>query len=461
MANVRDFLLRGASPYYDTHASSTDPTSGRRLQGGIYIISEADRKTTNDGLVSDVYGYGKLDILASVQLVYDTTVSKTTSSVKDTAIYASPMVFSAMQKEENIKALNAVKSYDEYGEYTIGLANNINSLSAFGLSDRISSMVQMNAMQNNHSVNTPFGSVFVSNFIKPQELSYTNRDFLQMQARHGVNQNFNTARFNFQHSIAGVNFNFTEGYVSQLHTIVPSASFNSFHAVAFSSDARQLLMSKNFGAFQFGIESVFGKPQMAEGREDLFASEGNNLSQTLSISHHKNGNLVGVDFGFLRETLTLLGTYSSGAFALGENNTTAFMKANVSQKLFGKTSLIGSVSVGRTSANELQNSLFSNITPLVSRSFVVGLKTEFLKGNFEFTYSHPLAIISGRAFFDGANGKQTIFLTPSAQEQDFAISYAVNSKNSRLSLNGAYILNQNNLNVKPTLGFFVSVGKNL
>ena len=243
-----------------------------------------------------------------------------------------------------------------------------------------------------------------------------------------------------------------------------SVHYNPYTALTSNQfDAQSFAMNTNISNFiKLGMATTVGKSNF--GNTNIYqgiiaVDNSTNLSQTLSISHHKNGNLVGVDFGFLRETLTLLGTYSSGAFALGENNTTAFMKANVSQKLFGKTSLIGSVSVGRTSANELQNSLFSNITPLVSRSFVVGLKTEFLKGNFEFTYSHPLAIISGRAFFDGANGKQTIFLTPSAQEQDFAISYAVNSKNSRLSLNGAYILNQNNLNVKPTLGFFVSVGR--
>ncbi|MFT4968149.1 MAG: hypothetical protein ACI9CD_001176, partial [Candidatus Deianiraeaceae bacterium] len=185
--------------------------------------------------------------------------------------------------------------------------------------------------------------------------------------------------------------------------------------------------------------------------------------QTISLSHKNMGEVIGLDVGFLRESKTLLGSYSSGAFSFGENNTTAFAKVKLVRKLFGETSMIGAVTLGRTNVGTTGiSSLFSNFTPILSRSFVTGLQTRAFGGMLTMTYSNPIGIISGTTQFEDANGNvRNISLRSTKQEQDYGVSFARETKNGTISFQGAYILNQNNLDVKPTLGFFGTWGREI
>ena len=466
MREIRDFLLRGASPMYDTHISSTDASAGRRQQGGKYITSETFRTTAKDGVISDVYGYGMLDLLASVKLVDSTIVKNTRSTVKDSVIYVSSITAGMVN---NALAFNQVQSFDEYGTYTIGLANNVKTLPSFGISDRISTLVRMNSMQNSKFVNMGnFGGFGILNTIAQKELSYTNHDVLQTtHSMYGLEQSgqFNKPMLQIQQQLAGFVFGFKDGYNPQNLAVVSNLeNFKPFYSFAFSgSNAKQITMGSRFGNLTLNIESTFGKGQAMQERLDLFAQSSPNIAHAISIEHIKNNNKFNVDLGVLRESTTLLGAYSSGAFTLGRNNTTTFIKTKVEQNIFGSTSFIGAFALGKTNVGEQSSlSLFNNFSPIVSRSFVIGVKSRaFSGGNFELTYSQPLAIISGSLAFDSANGTQKISLIPTKQEQNYGISFTKETKKTRTSIQAAYILNQNNLNVKPTFGMFGTVSRAL
>jgi hypothetical protein len=271
--------------------------------------------------------------------------------------------------------------------------------------------------------------------------------------------------FQIQQQLAGFVFGFKNGYNPQNLAVFSNLdNFKPFHSFAFSgSNAKQITMGSRFGNFTLNIESTFGRGQAMQERLDLFAKSSPNLAHSISIEHIKNNNKFNVDLGVLRESTTLLGAYSSGAFTLGRNNTTTFIKTKVEQNIFGSTSFIGAFALGKTNVGEqLSLSLFNNFSPIVSRSFVVGVKSRaFSGGNFELTYSQPLAIISGSLAFDSANGTQKISLIPTKQEQNYGISFTKETKKTRTSIQAAYILNQNNLNVKPTFGMFGTVSRAL
>jgi hypothetical protein len=244
-----------------------------------------------------------------------------------------------------------------------------------------------------------------------------------------------------------------------------SIYFNPFVALTSNQfNAHAFVVGKSFAnGFGVNFSTTYGKANFTGQNLDWWNSVENspNIAHAISIEHIKNNNKFNVDLGVLRESTTLLGAYSSGAFTLGRNNTTTFIKTKVEHNIFRNTSLIGAFALGKTNVGEQSSSsLFNNFSPIVSRSFVVGVKSRaFGGGNFELTYSRPLAIIAGSLAFDSANGTQKISLIPTKQEQNYGIAFTKETKKTRASVQAVYILNQNNLNVKPTFGMFTTLSK--
>ncbi|MFT4967949.1 MAG: hypothetical protein ACI9CD_000966, partial [Candidatus Deianiraeaceae bacterium] len=327
MKNIRDFILRGAQPLYDVHADGTDKNisiANRRKNGGMYITNEIARQTVNDGIVSEVYGYGQLDVLEAVKLAHNTVISKTTSSASESIVYASPILASALQSRENQSALNAIPSYDAYGTYTLGLANNIKATPSFGIADKVSAMVNNNSLHSYHSFNlNGNGSLMLNNSIITKDLSYSNRDItLQMPITAGITgkTNFNQHTFMLQKQFAGVMFAFKEMSLQNLEITPTLDGLMPFHNIAFSGgNTKSILVEKSFQNVVVELSSAFGKAQSALLRQDLFPEQSLNVAQTISLSHKNMGEVIGLDVGFLRESKTLLGSYSSGAFSFGEN----------------------------------------------------------------------------------------------------------------------------------------------
>ena len=287
----------------------------------------------------------------------------------------------------------------------------------------------------------------------------------------------NISNVSYEGKIAGVSFAFRANYMPGLDIRdsanvglnflrFASLNYNPFTALVSNSyNAQGFLMEKSFyNGLKVGFGTVFGSSNFNSStlyNNSLFQVNQNpsaNVVSTASVEYHKSGNIVGLETGVLRESNTLLGTYSSGALSLGQNNTTAFAKTKVVQNIFGNLSLIGSFSIGQTQVGNNDGSLFAGVSSIVSRSLLTGIRLErFFGGNAEFTYTQPLANISGGATFIGTNGNMLISFVPTAIEQDFGVSYSKTKENVRVSFQAAYMLNRNNIaNVRPTVGFFLT-----
>jgi len=238
-------------------------------------------------------------------------------------------------------------------------------------------------------------------------------------------------------------------------------NFEPYLFSAFSNgNAKQVKIGANFGGVYFGMQTVFGESKTFTNLDGANMTPSTNIATTTSINVGNVNSQLGFEAGILRESRTLLGAYSSGALGLGQNNSTIFTKIKTTKNLFGDTNFIGAVSFGQTTANPYATSLFSDISPIISRSFVAGLNTKFLGGNLEFTYSQPLAILGGGGVFNGLNRQFIAFKTTSFEE-DFGIAFQKASQNSSFSLQMLYIQNRGNINSQNTFGGVLRFTKQL
>ena len=463
MKQVGLFLLRGADPKYATW--ETIATGDRRQSGGGYVTSTSLRANAKDGLVSDVYGYGTLNLLESAKLIQSTKVTAS-YTLAQSSVQTSSVVGDSIAKAINTSTIN---THDDYGTYTLNIGKNITNISSLGTSDKVSASIR-NSMANNFA-STNIGNLGYMAFssIIPQEgSSMTNGKFMSFMNKNGIfgenSSQLNNMVFGFSKHFAGANFSFQEGYNAQNFNLVYNLqTFNPFLENSFSGfSTKRFSMQKSFGSWNFAIATMLGNGATLQTINNITPEQSRNFASTTSLEYAKGSNIIGIETGVLRESTTLLGTYSAGALSLGQNNTTMFVKTKGLAKISNRLALFGSVAFGQTQTGQRTDSLFANVSQIVSRSFLTGVRFEkFYGGNLEFTYTQPLASISGNATLLTSGGNVLISLSPTTQEQDFGISFTKQHKTTSVSLQGAYILNRNNIAVPPTLGAFVSFKKQL
>ena len=265
------------------------------------------------------------------------------------------------------------------------------------------------------------------------------------------------SRMNFQ---AGMDLDKVQNYNPMQASSIHYNPFLSL--VSNQSDAKAFQIAQNIGNYgKFAITTTVGTNSF-NGHSVILDTPQNstNLATTASVNIGNGNSQLGLEAGILRESRTLLGSYSSGALSLGQNNSTFFSKIKTTKNLFGNTNFIGAISFGQTTANPDSASLFSDISPIISRSFVAGLNTKFFGGNLEFTYSQPIAILGGGGVFNGLN-RQFISFKTTSFEEDFGISFQKSSQNSSFSLQMLYIQNRGNINSQNTFGGVLRFTKQL
>lgn len=462
MKQVGDFILRGATPKYATW--ETIANADQRQVGGSYVTSISLRANANDGLVSDVYGYGELNLLASAQLVQATRATSSYSFAEST-IQSSPVIGDAIAVIQDA----TINTYDDYGTYKLNIANNINIINSLGISDKI-------AMSLRHKINNNFASANIGNSgyvafsgIIPQDNStMTNVKIMAFSNQSGIfdpnSSQFNNMTFGFAKNIAGFNFSFKENYNAQNFDLVYNLeNYNPFLEYSFNgNDTRKFDVSKRFGSWNFGISTLVGRSANFNTLNGITPEQSRNFANTASVEYKKNANTLGIEIGILREANTFLGTYSSGAFSFGNNNTTTFIKTKGLFKITGNIGLFGAFSIGQTQMGQNADSLISNVSNIASRALLAGIRFDkFFGGNLELTYSQPLKSISGNANFLTSNGNAMINLVPIAKQQDFGISFTKQSRDASVSLQGVYTLNRNNVITPPSFGAFITARKSL
>jgi|GEM_PF-5302951 len=473
---IGNFILRGAVPKYLETSSiagayTEDFKPKKRTQGQMGVFT-ANEVTASTGQVSSVYGYGVLDLLASVKLANNTTVSGSNFRFSDSTIYASPILSQALQ---NSNALNSVQTYDEYDTYSMSFANSVKSSPVIDVETQISGIIMQGKMQNiNNNTIAGLGNFgYISGMnIMPQHnlksgLSYTNQDVNSQMMYLGIDPTTSSSLSNSNVTInkqfGGISFGFQENYRPYNQNIVKNLSnFDPYLVSAFSNgNAKQVKIGTNFGGISLEMQTVFGESKTFTNLDGANMTPSTNLATTASVNIGNGSSQLGFEAGMLRESRSLLGSYSSGALGLGQNNSTIFSKIKTTKNLFGNTNFVGAVSFGQTTTQNPDGvSLFSDISPIISRSFVAGINTKFLDGNVEFTYSQPLAILGGGAIFNGLN-RQFISFKTTSFEEDFGLAFQKSSQNSSFSLQMLYIQNRGNINSQNTFGGVLRFTKQL
>ena len=147
---------------------------------------------------------------------------------------------------------------------------------------------------------------------------------------------------------------------------------------------------------------------------------------------------VAVQFGVVAEESTFLGTGTEGAFGFAGNTPTLFSGLSGKWDLTDKLSLVGSVYTGVSTPKPASDSLFTDVSPIQSQSFSIGLVGHSLlrvDDGFGVILNQPLRVARGTADIALTNGRDvagnlstTTFqgdLTPSGRELDFEVFYSL------------------------------------
>lgn len=110
------------------------------------------------------------------------------------------------------------------------------------------------------------------------------------------------------------------------------------------------------------------------------------------------GGRIAFDVGMVRETGTLLGAASEGAWRMADGASTGFVGVSADLALGGGWSLFAAAEVGSTRAEEAASSMVSDVGTLLSTAYRLGLaKSDVIAGGDRaiLTVSQPLHIESG------------------------------------------------------------------
>ncbi len=169
--------------------------------------------------------------------------------------------------------------------------------------------------------------------------------------------------------------------------------------------------------------------------EGEFEGKGFGTAMELSMQPAEAAT-VAVQFGIVAEGTTFLGTATQGAFGFAGNTPTMFSGLSGELALTDKLSLVGSVYTGVSTPRPATQSLFTDVSPIQSQSFSIGLVGRGLlrpDDGFGAIINQPLRVARGTADIALTSGRDaagnlsvTNFeadLTPSGRELDFEIFY--------------------------------------
>ncbi|MDA0617321.1 MAG: hypothetical protein O3A66_01200, partial [Proteobacteria bacterium] len=305
------------------------------------LANEADATCANPNrrIASNVFGFGMVNYrtfgqaLALESIIRNQGASNTVSSSGEAGMVTSMAFGDAFASKElsvNIRGQNdAGETWDEVQDGRFRVTHDT-------VQSPFNSMLTSNAFQSQNSVKSYMfdigGNAFSAN-ISGRNISTTQDSatlkgtrFSDMNLEEHRARNFygviadtdaQAGRFSnvgYSGNLMGINFvvrsNFQPGLdiekISGTQNNVlerASVHYNPYTALTSNQfDAQSFAMNTNISNFiKLGMATTVGKSNF--GNTNIYqgiiaVDNSTNLSQTLSISHHKNGNLVGVDFGF-------------------------------------------------------------------------------------------------------------------------------------------------------------------
>jgi len=191
--------------------------------------------------------------------------------------------------------------------------------------------------------------------------------------------------------------------------------------------------------------------------EDDGDNLGKSTASIVKLAYTKEKSKLGLEFGFINEYDTVLGSKFEGAFALSDDNYTYFTGLTGKTRLTDNLDVFANAYMGVTKAKSVNNSLITNVDDIVSHAASAGFEYNLAENKKAgFVISQPLKVSSGNMNYNVLTGgnvdkgyQYSNFnqsLSPDATEYDLQAFYKQELKeNTNLNLGALHRINADNI----------------
>lgn len=262
---------------------------------------------------------------------------------------------------------------------------------------------------------------------------------------------------------------------------VPAQEAISFSSVSgrdsMMNMAKDTLANPYLGFAEQGqsvVTSVKGRNGTTYKTGSFYGKKENSESEVSGAITEISGKIgekvtAGVQMGAMVEKGAFLGTETTGAFATNEEVPTYFTALSGEASITNNVKFHGSFSSGVSKPGVAADSLFSNVSSVVSQSLSIGAsisKVTSERDRLGFAVSQPLRVISGKAGMNlpqsrDAAGKiflqeAAVSLVPDGRETDFELSYLVDiGSYTNLKTGALYRVEPGNIESADPEGLFM------
>jgi len=390
--------VNGGFASYDTYAGTS--MAAPMVSGGLALIKQRFSSLTNQQVIdrllstatdheeysqSTIYGHGLMDLGAA------------TSNI------------GSLQVLTMAPNLNLDDDNTKYSELS---SNSITTSIAFDAA--LKSSLQDKTMEVYDSFDRANFEVNISNFINNRNVieKYKIENHLNDLSNAGGNYIFK------ENNEGTILFNTNESLTKSLFISKDNKLMigNNISSASFFQDTKRKL---NLNTLE-SDKSYFDNPYFFKTENDISISyvlsgtsaeifsgvEGQNIGLSFNyvpMSNRKNQNInygnLELSFGVVLERDKFLNSYSSGAFKMGENSSTAFTGVKYKNNI-GNYDFFTNLYFGNTYVTEYNNSYINIDESILSNSYAVGLiKDNWFNKNqkIAFLFNQPQKIIDGRA----------------------------------------------------------------
>ncbi len=406
--------------------------------------------------IDAVYGRGLVNVEKAMQPV-GTVVVPTASGSKPAG--AAKMVPSKVVKGRIREAADAgafrtimVDSYNR--DYQIDLGSAIAPEPSLALSQLFSSM---DAKLRYGAVQTANGTQFAAAYSDEPGRPVVNSFSFRQQLAGGDEIAFGTANFasNFiglsDTPFSGLGLAGQNPLDSQFLGLAQAQTFAGYGmALQEGWTLKTALLSGSNPGINAQLTDGFGMP--------LVEQNGSSLLATAELSHSFANGKFAIAAGQMQESDRLLGGVSSGALAVKGSVDTSYVTASTAYQVQKGTWLAANLSMGSTSASNLDGGMITGLSGTTSYGWTASLLRESAmrkNDRLSLSVSQPLSAASGAMLINKAVGvnldgsyryeAQNIDLANNARETDFEVDYlAPVSKTSTVSAAFTYRANPGN-----------------
>ncbi|GBG14632.1 putative ribosome biogenesis GTPase RsgA [Novimethylophilus kurashikiensis] len=384
--------------------------------------------------VDAVYGRGLINLNKAMQPIGTTSVPTTsgTSTTTSTKLVTSSTLQGAIKSAAAAGAFRTIMVDSYNRDYRIDLGAAIASAPSLTLSQLFSGM---DAKLRYGVVESRDGTRFAATYSdEPGKPTVNSFSFTQ---RFAGGDEFSMGTANFASQFMGLADTPFAGLGLSGQNLLDTPFIHLSQAQTFAGYGMALQEGWNMKAALFS-GSALGLNEVARDGlgMPLVEQQGGSTVAMAELSRKFDGGKIAVSVGQMAESDRILGSLSSGAFAMNGTVSTSYFTTSGAYRLGGNTWAAGSISVGNTSASGLSGGMISGLSGATSYAWTASLLRENAwrkDDKVGFSISQPLGAVSGTMLVTKATGvnvdgsyqysASSVRLNGGTKETDYELDY--------------------------------------